>query len=183
MEPDAHEFSALLASWRSGDRQAGDRLMALSYDELRRLVRWYIRRERPDHTLQPTALVHELYLRLFGGQAVEWHDRAHFFAVAGRQLRRMLVDHARAQHRRRRGGQQLRISLSEGEEPVRAPERDVVALDDALQRLEALDPRLSRVVELRFFCGSKRERGSRGGERLSFHRSAGLVVRENVAAE
>jgi RNA polymerase sigma-70 factor, ECF subfamily len=155
MEPDPQDLTALLQRWQNGDEAAAGQVMTLVYHELRRLARVYMRRERAGHTLQPTALVHELYLRLFIDTSVEWRDRAHLFAVAAQQLRRILIDHARSLHRDRHGGGQLRVSLSEAEGWVEARELGLLALDDALRGLEELDPRAAQVVELRFFGGLK----------------------------
>jgi RNA polymerase sigma factor (TIGR02999 family) len=142
----------LLERWRSGDRQALDELMPLVYDELGRLASHYMRSERPSHTLQATALVNEAYLRL-AGASVTWQSRAHFFAVAARLLRRILVDHAKAHRREKRGGGGVKVTLNEAViAPAEAPP-DIVALDDALQRLGEIDSRKSRLIELHFFGG------------------------------
>jgi len=142
----------LLQEWRGGDENALERLMPLVYDELRRLAKGYLRSERPDHTLQGTALVNEAYMRLVD-MDVTWQDRAHFFAVAARLMRRMLVDHARALRREKRGGGERKLTLDEPlvASPERAP--DLLALDEALTRLAAQDERKSQVVELHFFGG------------------------------
>jgi RNA polymerase sigma factor (TIGR02999 family) len=148
--------STLLRAWRAGDLESGNRLFSLAYTQLRRLAAARLRREAPNHVLQPTALVHELYLRLFASEPVQFADRAHFMAVAADNLRRILIDHARAARRIRRGGAQVQVTLSEAL-PVDAEcqglAADVMALEDALQRLESIDPRVSRVVELRFLAG------------------------------
>ena len=153
MESDSQQITALLGNWRNGDKAAAAEVMTLVYGELRRLAKRYMARERLGHTLQPTALVHELYLRLFAVAPVEWRDRAHLFAVAAQQLRRILIDHARSLHRERRGGTQLRVSLSEVADWAETRDCEMVALDDALRQLEELDPRAAQVVELRFFGG------------------------------
>ncbi len=128
--------------------------MELVYHELRRLAAHYLQNERSDHTLQPTALVHELYLKLFATEAMDWQDRGHFLAVAARQLRRIIIDYARAQHAEKRGGSRGKISLEEAHQvAVRMDDAQLVELDDALQRLEQLDTRAAHVVELRFFGG------------------------------
>ncbi len=127
--------------------------MPLVYDELRHLARGYLRRERHDHTLQPTALVHEAYLRLVDTTQVNWQSRVHFYGVAARLMRRVLVDHARAHSAAKRGGQVEKISLDEAGDLLRDEGAGLVALDDALQGLSQLYPRQSRVVELRFFGG------------------------------
>ena len=152
MEESTKPVTRLLRDWRGGDEQALDRLMPLVYDELRRLAKGYLRSERSDHTLQGTALVNEAYMRLVD-MDVTWQDRAHFFAVAARLMRRMLVDHARAHRREKRGGGERVLTL---DEPLvasqeRAP--DLLALDEALTQLAAQDERKSQVVELHFFGG------------------------------
>ncbi len=143
----------LLVAWRRGDASALEHLVPLVHGELRRLARREMRRERAGHTLQTTALVNEAYLRLVDLSRVQWQDRAHFFAMSARLMRRILVDHARARESRKRGGGARRISFDEA--LVVSDERgaDLVALDDALQALAAFDDRKSRVVELRFFGG------------------------------
>lgn len=127
--------------------------MTTVYDELRRLAAHYMRQERPDHTLQATALVHELYLRLFQSEPVEWQNRAHFFAVAAQALRRILVNHARDRQAQKRGGKQVRLSLTDVNGLAEPAEHDLLEIEEALARLEQLDPRAARVVELRFFAG------------------------------
>ena len=154
MNPERKEVTALLSGWTAGDRKSRDDLMELVYHELRRLAAHYLQNERGDHTLQPTALVHELYLKLFAAESIGWQDRGHFLAVAARQLRRIIVDYARAQHAQKRGGSQGKISLEEAHQvAVRVDDTRLVELDDALQRLEQLDSRAAHVVELRFFGG------------------------------
>lgn len=148
------EITGLLKNSQSGDRAALDRLLPLIYDELRGLAASQLRRERPDHTLQATALVHEAYMRLVEQHSVDWRNRAHFFALAAEMMRRILVNHALQHHARKRGGHDTKLALDEainlaGEErPI-----DWLLLDDALKRLTALDPRQGRIVELRFFGG------------------------------
>ncbi len=127
--------------------------MPVVYGELRRLAQHYLRRERPDHTLQATALVHEAYLRLVDQRAVTWQNRAHFFGVAAQLMRRILVDHARRHHAAKRGGTALKVSLNDVVLAAEERAEDLVALDDALNRLAAMDPRQGRVVELRLFGG------------------------------
>lgn len=129
------------------------RLLPLVYDELRRLAQSYLRSERPDHTLQPTALVHEAYLRLVDQSRVEWQSRAHFYAVAAQMMRRILIDHARSHATEKRGGSGKRLSLDEAAFLPEERAADLVALDEALKQLAATDERKSRVVELRFFGG------------------------------
>lgn len=143
----------LLLAWSGGDQEAFDLLVPLVHDELRRLARGYMARERPDHTLQASALVNEAYMRLIELKQMRWQNRAHFFAMSARVMRRILVDAARAHRNDKRGGGAAKISLDEA--LVVAPERtqDLVALDVALSALETLHPRKSQVVELRFFGG------------------------------
>lgn len=153
-EPDPPSgVTELLRRWNSGDREAMDRLMPIVYDELRRLAAGYLKGERPGHTLQPTALVHEAYLRLVRQDRVEWQNRAHFFGIAARMMRRVLVDHARRRQAEKRdaGGFRLTLQLGEAFEAARDPE--LLELDQALGRLERLDADQARVVELRFFGG------------------------------
>ena len=146
------EVSQLLLAWRAGDETALDRLLPLVYAELHQLARRQMRAERPDHTLQTTALLHEAYLRLCGAE-VAWEGRVHFLAVAAQAMRRILVDHARTRARAKRGGGADRVPLEEhlAGGPDRPP--DVVALDEAMQRLSTLDERKAHVVELHYFGG------------------------------
>jgi len=144
----------LLVRWREGDREALESLMPLVYDELRRLANHYLQRERSDHTLQSTALVHEAYMRLAGENAPQWQNRAHFFGIAARVMRQILVEYARAHSAAKRGGVgACKITLDESLELAQRTDIDVVALDSALDRLSELDPQQSRIVELRFFTG------------------------------
>ena len=144
----------LLVRWRDGDREALESLMPLVYDELRRLAHHYLQRERSDHTLQSTALVHEAYMRLAGQNAPQWQNRAHFFGIAARVMRQILVEYARAHSAAKRGGVgACKITLDESLELAQRTDIDVVALDGALDRLSELDPQQSRIVELRFFTG------------------------------
>ena len=152
--PDQHPNPTdLLVAWGHGEATAFDRLVPLVHEELRRLARHYMARERPGHTLQATALVNEAYLRLIEVKQVRWQNRAHFFAMSARVMRRILVDSARARGNDKRGGGVLKVSLDEGLLIAQQPGQDLVALDDALQALEAVHPRKSQVVELRFFGG------------------------------
>ncbi len=147
------DVTGLLLSWSDGDREAPAKLMPLVYDELRRLARDHLRRERPDHTLQPTALVNEVYMRLVDQRQVSWQTRAQFFGLAAQLMRHVLVDHARTRAAAKRGGLAHKLSLDEA---CMAPEEvaaELVALDEALVRLAAVDERKSRVVEMRFFGG------------------------------
>jgi RNA polymerase sigma factor (TIGR02999 family) len=142
-----------LVDWSRGNKAALDQLMPCVYDELRRLASRYLRRERADHTIQPTALVHEAYLRLVDQTEVRWQDRAHFFGMAATVMRHILVDHARRRHRAKRGGSVTWLSLEPIREGFEARSLDLIAVDAALTQLEAVDPQQSRVVELRFFGG------------------------------
>jgi RNA polymerase sigma factor (TIGR02999 family) len=148
-----HEITRLLADWSKGDRDALERLTPLVHAELRRIARRQMGRERPGHTLQTTALINEAYLRLAGREGFEWHDRLHFFAVCAQVMRHVLVDHARARARDKRGAGALQVSL--GGAGLVAAERsaDLLALDEALRALETADPQKGRVVELRYFAG------------------------------
>jgi RNA polymerase sigma factor (TIGR02999 family) len=150
--PPAGSVTALLKDWSGGDGHALERLIPLVYSELRRLAASYLRRERADHTLQPTALVHEAYLRLVDQKRVDWQSRAHFFGIAAQMMRRVLVDHARRRQAAKRGSRTYRISIAE-DLPGAERDPELLSLDEALRGLEALDPRQARVVELRFFGG------------------------------
>ncbi len=145
----------LLVRWSGGDRDALDQLVPLVYDECRRMAARQLARERPGLTLDPTGLVHELYLRLIDQRRASWANRAHFFAIAARLMRRILVDHARARGARKRGGSAVLISLDAagGEAEPDDAAADVLAIDRALERLATLDPEQVRIVELRFFAG------------------------------
>ena len=142
----------ILLEWRSGNDEALKRLMPMVYDELRRLAGRYMRNERREHTLQATALVNEAYIRLVD-MKVSWQDRAHFFAVAARLMRRLLVDHARGHHRAKREGDAAKISLDDAVEVSSGPALNVLAVDEALTRLTEFDPRKSEILELRYFGG------------------------------
>jgi RNA polymerase sigma factor (TIGR02999 family) len=153
----SHDVTQLLEDWRNGDREALERLTPLVYAELRRIARRYLRGERANHTLQGTALVHEAFIRLVNQNNVEWQNRAHFFGIAARLMRQILVDHARRHTALRRGGGVADLSLAES--AIFSTERaaSLVALDDAMQALAVFDPRKSRIVELRYFAGLKIE--------------------------
>lgn len=153
MDQTSHEVTQILQDWSGGDASAAERLMPLVYDELRKLARSYLRRERSDHTLQPTALVNEAYLKLVDQSRVSWQDRHHFFGIAAQMMRRVLVDHARANAAQKRGGQRDKVSLDDANLHTGERAAELVELDDALQRLAAVFPRKSKVVELRFFGG------------------------------
>lgn len=146
----------LLLDWRSGKQEALDCLMPFVYDELRRLAAHYMQKERREHTLQPTALVNEAYIRLVD-MKVSWQDRTHFFAVAARLMRRLLVDHARAHQREKRKGAGPTISLDEGIEVSFEPDSKLLAVDAALTKLAEFDPRKAELLELRFFGGLSNE--------------------------
>jgi RNA polymerase sigma factor (TIGR02999 family) len=145
--------SDLLVKWQDGDKSALHSLLPLVYDELRRLARHYLRSERPDHTLQSTALVHEAYLRLVGQAALRVDSRAHFFGIAAGLMREILVDHARMRGAAKRGANCITLTLDDGVALPMKREVDVIAVDDALNSLATLDPRQARIVELRFFGG------------------------------
>jgi RNA polymerase sigma-70 factor (ECF subfamily) len=150
---DEKDVTRLLKAWSGGDQAALDALMPVVYAEVRRLAQSYLRRERPDHTLQPTALVNEAYLRLVDQRDVAWNSRSHFFGIAAQIMRRILVDHARARRANKRGSGLVPVVFDEALEVAQAQDLDVVALDDALKTLAELDARQARVVELRFFGG------------------------------
>jgi RNA polymerase sigma factor (TIGR02999 family) len=159
MPPESPEITELLKAWGSGDPAALDQLTPLVYDELRRLARRYMRNERAGNTLQTTALVNEAYLRLVDAKRVAWQDRVHFFAVSAQMMRRILVDAARARGSAKRGGQMKRVNhstafnLDEIPDVSKGRDRELVAIDDALNTLAEMDPRKARVIELRFFGG------------------------------
>lgn len=145
--------TALLTNWSRGDATALDQLVPLVYEELRRIAARQLRGERANHTLQPTALVHEVYLRLIDQRQVDWQDRAHFLGVAAHTMRRVLVDHARRHGARKRGDGVQRVSIDDAKELAASPDVPLLSLDHALDRLEAVDPDLAKVVELRAFGG------------------------------
>ena len=151
--PSTQEITRLLVAWNNGDEAALEQLAPLVQAELHRLAKRYMAGERPGHILQTTALVNEAFLRLIDWQNVDWLNRSHFFGLAARIMRRILVDFARARRREKRGGAALFVSLSEAANVAQEQSADLVALDDALHTLEKLDPRQARVVELRFFAG------------------------------
>lgn len=149
----ADDVTRLLVRWSEGDKGALEELMPLVYNELRRLANYYLQRERKDHTLQSTALVHEAFLRLIDQRDVRWQNRAHFFGVASQMIRRILVDHARAHQTAKRGGGAYTLALDDALGAEHKRDLDLVALDDALNGLANLDPQQARIVELRFFTG------------------------------
>jgi RNA polymerase sigma-70 factor (ECF subfamily) len=168
----------LLAAWSAGDESARDSLMPLVYDELRRLARRQMRRERPGHTLQTTALVNEAYLRLAGQHPIEWRTRAHFFGMAAAMMRRILVDYARRRQYAKRGGGAVRCSLDDVAAVAGERSAEIVAVDEALTRLSAIDERGCRIVEMRYFGGlTVEEIGS------VLHISAATVKRDWTAAK
>ena len=174
------EVTRLLVELRRGNPEAGDKLIPLVYPHLHRLAASYMRRERPEHTLQATALVNEAYLRLVSQEETDWRDRAHFFGVAARLMREILVEHARARQAVKRGGKVQKLPLEEAPEVSPASSRELIELDDALESLEQIDPRQARVVELRFFGGLTVEEDSRGAPHLAAHGDARMERRAGV---
>jgi RNA polymerase sigma factor (TIGR02999 family) len=157
------ELTQLLIAWSQGDARALEQLTPLVYAELRKLAHRYMNRERAGHTLQTTAVVHEAFLRLLGNPQEKWQNRSHFYAIAAQMMRRILVDYARANLRAKRGGEVTRVALEDIDTTVAEPalDPDVIALDEALEKLAEIDPRRSRVVELRFFGGLSVEETAR----------------------
>jgi len=147
------EVTQILHDWSGGDARAPERLMPFVYDELRRLARAFLSRERDGHTLQPTALVNEAYLRLVGQRSVNWQNRAHFYGIAASMMRRVLIDHARAHATEKRGGAAVHLSLEDVQVPLEERAAGLLALDEALGRLALMDERKCKVVEMRFFGG------------------------------
>ena len=150
---ETHEITGLLDRWRLGDRDAANELMELAYADLHRIAAREMRREHGEHTLQTTAVLHEAYLRIFRSTPVKWKDRSHFYAVAAQQLRRVLLDHARRVLSEKRGGGIVKLSFLESDGAGISVDERLLTLDAALARLEDLDPRAAKVVELRFFGG------------------------------
>ncbi|HLL72169.1 MAG TPA: sigma-70 family RNA polymerase sigma factor [Pyrinomonadaceae bacterium] len=148
-----HEVTRILHDWSGGDREAPERLMPFVYDELRRLARAFLSRERGGHTLQPTALVNEAYLRLVDQRSVSWQNRAHFYGIAASMMRRVLVDHARAHATAKRGGAAVHLSLEDVQVSIEERAASLISLDEALERLGQMDERKSKIVEMRFFGG------------------------------
>jgi RNA polymerase sigma factor (TIGR02999 family) len=155
--PSRHDVTRLLIAWSDGDQASLEQLVPLVQRELHRLAKGYLRQERPDHTLQPTALVNEAYLKLIDWKKVRWQNRAHFIGVTAHLMRRILVDYARRQQTLKRGGEVMKVTLDPEWPPSTARSADVIALDDALKSLAALDRRKSQIVELRFFGGLSEE--------------------------
>ncbi len=153
MQPADHDVTQLLQEWHAGDQQALDQLMPRVFDELRLIARSYFAREAPGHTLQPTALVNEVFLRLVDADRVDWQCRAQFFGIAARLMRCVLVDHARAHRAAKRGGGARRTSIEVDQLALAGREVDLIALDDALEELARINPEGSRLVEMRYFTG------------------------------
>jgi RNA polymerase sigma factor (TIGR02999 family) len=151
--PPGQDVTQLLRAWSEGDTQALEQLTPLVYQELHRRAHWHMARENAGHTLQATALVNEIYVRMVDLRGVSWRDRAHFFAMSSRLIRQVLIDAARSKHAQKRGGQSPHVAIDESLLVSDEPRADVIALDDALSSLATIDPRKSRVVELRFFGG------------------------------
>ena len=172
----------LLLAWSRGDASAFDRLVPLVHDELRRLARRYMRRERPDHTLQATALVNEVYLRMIAVSRVHWQNRAHFFAIAARVMRRILVDSARRHRASQRGGAMQQVSLDEALVPSAVRHPDLVALDEALKRLESSTPEEEPGRGTAIFRRNEARGGRRCARRVTRHGQTRLAFREAVAA-
>jgi len=149
----ANEVTQLLVSWGKGDQQSLESLIPLVYDELRRQARRYLRRERPDHTLQSSALVHEVYVRLIDQRQANWHNRSQFFGVAAQLMRRILVDHARSRGAVKRGAGVTKLAIAEEVAAIEMQNVDLIALDTSLTKLGQIDPQQCRIVELRFFSG------------------------------
>jgi len=172
------DVTHLLIGWSNGDQRSLEQLTPLVYSELRRLADRYLRRERPGHTLQSTALVHEAWMKLIDQRSVQWQNRAHFFGVAAQLIRRILVDYARTRHAAKRGSHACKLSLDEAIAVPQKRDLDVVALDDALSGLAKLDEQQSRIVELRFFAGLSIEETAE-----VLHISPATVKRDWVAAK
>jgi RNA polymerase sigma factor (TIGR02999 family) len=153
MEEATSPASRLLRAWGRGDLQARDELVPVVYRELRRRAGAYLRRERPDHTLQPTALVHEAYVRLMGQERVAWQNRAHFFAIAAQMMRRVLIDHAREHQAAKRPGAAVKVVLDDRAGATEPRHCELMALDQALVELARIDPRQGQIMELRYFGG------------------------------
>lgn len=155
LDNNSHQISLLLIDWGKGDEYALEQLMPLVYDELRRMARNHMRRQPSGHTFETTDLIHEAYLKIAGGEPRNWQSRNHFFGVAAKAMRHILVDYARSKHNQKRGGWQDRVTLAENIRATNESSEDIVALDEALDRLSVLDDRKVRVVEMKFFAGLK----------------------------
>ena len=151
--PPAMDVTELLVAWSRGSQGAQGQLIEIVYGELKQLAKAYLRRECPNHSVAATALVHEAYLKLVDQRRVQWQNRSHFFGIAAQAMRRILVDHARAKHATKRAGGELKVEPNQQEPPAITSDVDVLALDEALSRLDAVEPRWSHLVELRFFGG------------------------------
>lgn len=152
-----NQVTQILHDWSGGDREAPERLMPLVYDEMRRIARSFISRERQGHTLQPTALVNEAYLRLVDQNSVSWQSRAHFYSVAASMMRRVLIDHARMRATEKRGGGAVRLSIEDVQVPIEERAANFVAMDEALERLSQFNERGRKIVEMRFYAGMSEE--------------------------
>jgi RNA polymerase sigma factor (TIGR02999 family) len=153
VKPTTHEVTELLQDWGEGDESALERLLPLVYDELHRLAHQHMRREQPGHILQTSALINEAYMRMVDSPRIHWQNRAQFFGIAVRVMRRILVDEARKRKSHKRGGDVIYVTLNEATNVAQEQAANVIALDDALKSLEAIDPRQSKIIELRFFGG------------------------------
>ncbi len=153
VDDSSHQITLLLLDWSKGVESAQNQLMPLVYEELRRMARHYVRKQSPGHTFQTTELIHEAYLKLADGGKQNWQNRSHFFGVAARAMRHILVDYARAKHRQKRGGWQEKITLAEDVLASTSDSAEMIALDEALKELAALDKRKEQVVEMKFFGG------------------------------
>jgi len=173
MTPAPHEVTKLLQDWSDGDETALERLMPLVYDELHRLAHQYLRREGPGHLLQTSALINEAYLRLVDQPEIRWENRDHFFGIAARLMRRILVDDARKRNAAKRGGSLIQVPLDEAASVAHEQAANVAALDDALKILETIDTRQGQIVELRFFGGLSIEETAN-----VLHVSPGTVMRD-----
>ncbi len=176
------QVTQLLMNWSNGDKAALDQLIPLVHAELRRLARRYMARQSPGHTLQTSALINEAYLKLVDQQSVQWQDRAHFFAVSAQIMRSILIDHARRYSYAKRGAGARKVGLDDAATMAEQRAGELVALDDALSELAAVDPRKSEVVELRFFGGLSIEETAEGDEDFSRHRSARVASSKSLAA-
>ena len=178
-EHEASEITLKLREWSEGKAEALDALMPLVYDELHRQAARYLRRERRDHTLQPTALIHEAYLKLIDQRDVRWESRTHFFAIAAQAMRRILVDYARTRHREKRGGDNIKLPLEEAMTvAAQGKSVDLIALDEALNKLAERDAQQARVVELRYFSGLSLEETAE-----AMHISRATVARDWMMAK
>jgi RNA polymerase sigma factor (TIGR02999 family) len=173
MPLESPDVTQLLKDWSGGDETAADRLMPLVHEELRRLAHQYMRREKPGHTLQTSALVNEAYVRLVDQSKIQWESRAHFFGIAARLMRQILVDQARRKNFAKRGGGAIRVSLDSANALAQEQSANVMALDEALKTLEQTDLRKSQIVELRFFGGMSIEETAK-----ALNVSPGTVMRE-----